>query len=85
MNLDDEEGLGAMNFEISNSVVQASSGRGLGSRANPDETLNAAPSSQTTQIAKGVLSGLLGPSSSIVSSHVSSSSKISASNFKKAE
>ena len=51
MNLDDEEGLGGMNFEISNSVVQASSGRGLGSRANPGETLNVVPYNQTTQIA----------------------------------
>ena len=51
MNLDDEEGFGGMGLEISNSVVQASSGRGLGSRANPGETLNVVPYNQTTQIA----------------------------------
>lgn len=59
-----------------NSVVGASSGRGFANfkyrvsgastKVKADNALALQPSSQTTQITKGVLSGLLGPSISDV-------------------
>ena len=75
LDVSDEDNLGALAFQMNReSVVGASSGRNLllkdasGVKGiNPEEYGAQAPSSQTTQIQTGVLSGLLGPQSQHIS------------------